>query len=306
MYIQIARSPERMTVSTPWFAKGQTAAELIASGKARYALSLARLRRHQPELALLSLLGSLDNVLRGYLLLHHSQTVEDDWEALLAAAQNEPMHPLLPEEVQRLQRMHHLRMRIVQGDTVTLAYDTVLTYQQFVTILLTRYGVPISPPESIPDSLRLRHDTTPLSARRLWRQYRTQFIAVLLIGLLLLVGALTTRFVQQQRAALLATSAESVAALTAQPDNSRPLSGILAPRTLAPGHTAYVRADVVDGLPLQAQPGTDNTIPVRLYLERNTAVEVLAGPVEMDGMVWWHVRVANQQGWCAGEFLEVR
>ncbi len=295
-----------MPSSKPWFAKGQTAAELIASGKARYALSLARLRRHQPELALLSLLGSLDNVLRGYLLLHHSQTVADDWEALLAAMQDDPMYPLLPEEVQRLQRMHHLHARIVQGDTVTLAYDTVLTYQQFVTMLLARYGVPISPPESIPASLRLPPGAAPLSARRLWRQYRPQFMAVLLIGLLLLVGTLTIMFVQQQRAVLSATNAESAAALITQPDNPRPLPGILAPRTLAPGRTAYVRADVVDGLPLQAQPGTDPTIPVRLYLERNTAVEVLVGPVELDGVAWWQVRVANQQGWCVGEFLEVR
>lgn len=296
-----------MTPSTPWFAKGQTAAELIASGKARYALSLARLRRHQPELALLSLLGSLDNVLRGYLLLHHNQTVAGDWDVLLAVVQDDPVHPLLPEEVQRLQRMHHLRMRIVQGDTVTLAYDTVLTYLQFVTVLLTRYGVPTAPPESNPTKLRLPPDTVvPLNARRLWRQYRTQFMAIFMIGLVLLVGMLTTIFVQQQRAAMSATSAKSGTVLTAQPGNSRSLPGMLAPRALAPGRTAYVRADVVDGLPLQAQPGTDNTIPVRFYLESNTAVEVLAGPVELDGVAWWQVRVANQQGWCAGEFLEVR
>ncbi len=60
------------------------------------------------------------------------------------------------------------------------------------------------------------------------------------------------------------------------------------------------------GLALRAAPSSNPDVPIQTYLSGNTAVQVLDGPIEADGYTWWQVHAANQEDWCAGEFLEVR
>ncbi|WP_298815368.1 SH3 domain-containing protein [Chloroflexus sp.] len=77
------------------------------------------------------------------------------------------------------------------------------------------------------------------------------------------------------------------------------------PEGLAVGRIAFV----VEGIPalnMRAQPGLRADIPVLLVLAPGTQVEIIGGPVEQDGRVWWQVRSAGTEGWCAGDFLEVR
>ncbi|GIV89933.1 MAG: ligand-binding protein SH3 [Chloroflexus sp.] len=75
--------------------------------------------------------------------------------------------------------------------------------------------------------------------------------------------------------------------------------------TLAVGRIAVV-SDGIPALNLRAQPGISPDIPVLLVLEPGTQVEILSGPVERDGWVWWQVRSAGIEGWCAGAYLQVR
>jgi len=35
-------------------------------------------------------------------------------------------------------------------------------------------------------------------------------------------------------------------------------------------------------------------------------VEVIGGPQVADGFTWWQVRGPTGEGWCAGQFLELR
>jgi hypothetical protein len=75
---------------------------------------------------------------------------------------------------------------------------------------------------------------------------------------------------------------------------------------LSVGRIAFVSTTAEGGLALRAEPGTSETIDVLAYLAPGTAVEVVEGPIDADGFSWWQVRVGNDRGWCAGEFLSVR
>ena len=59
-------------------------------------------------------------------------------------------------------------------------------------------------------------------------------------------------------------------------------------------------------LNLRERPGTDLAIPILLTLDPNTVIDVVGGPVQMDGLTWWKVRGANIEGWCAGQYLGAR
>lgn len=294
---------------------GKTPGELITSGRAKFALSQARLRQRQVELALLSLLGSLEDVLRAHLLLNRHPATSGDWFALLQALCVDTVQPLSRDEVARLYRMHRLRLRIVQGETVTLTYETFVLHQQFVADLLARYGVLVAAPETLPASLlALRAPGGREGVQSFWMRYRNQLVPGLMILFIFVIGATATVFLQQVRsnqASVIARSVPSVVPTiaTAGPDQPTvlpPTATTLPPYALAPGRTAYVRPDITSGLALRASPSSNPDVPVQIYLSGDTAVRVLEGPIEADGYTWWQVRAANQEGWCAGEFLEVR
>ncbi|MFP4439402.1 MAG: SH3 domain-containing protein [Chloroflexaceae bacterium] len=293
-----------------------TPAELIATGRDKFALSQARLRQRQTELALLSLLGSLEDVLRAHLLLHQ-QTAATDWFKLLEALCVDAAQPLSRDEVARLYRMHRLRTRIVRGESVTLTYDTIVQYQQFVAELLARYGVVVIPPESVPNSLLPQHFPNLSGSKpAFWRRYRVHLAPSLMIVLIFLIGATATVFLQQARsnqpaAVVPPTMTVNVQISTTGPDPAAPPDVAPTPTAppvdgLTPGRTAFVRPDISGGLALRAAPSSNPDVPIQTYLSGNTAVRVLDGPIEADGYTWWQVRTANQEGWCAGEFLEVR
>lgn len=291
--------------------QSQTPAELVANSKTKFALGQARLRRRQIELALLSFHGSLEDALRAYLMLHHHIADAGDWHELLDTLGTDARHPLSRDEAERLRRAHSLRERITRGESVTLAVDSVLTYQQFAATILARYGVIVAAPESTAPFTLPPPATRGQRIPRLWRRITTQFKPGLIIIVILIIGATATVVLQRSRSPEPAV-VHPATTLTAQSaTDSQPTTAILTPTVLpstalAPGQTAYVRTDSSDGLALRAQPGTGPDIPIYLYLSNDTAVEVLAGPVEVDGSTWWQIRAANRVGWCAEEFLEVR
>lgn len=292
--------------------RGKTPAELIADGKSKFALSLSRMRQRQSELALLSLLGSLEDVLRAHLLLHRNPAAEQRFPDVLAALRDDPEQPLSIDEVAGMRRLHGLRLRIAQGESVTLAQDSLVAYQQFAAAILPRYGVPVAVPDATPLSTQLTR--FPLERRRgpaLWRRSRIHLTPILIIVLIFIIGATATVVLQRSRTepgVTVVADTPFVPQITTQAPQAPNVvvtePSVIAAAILAPGKTAFVRPDVTGGLALRAQPS--GSAPIRLYLSGGTAVEVLNGPVEADGHQWWQVRAANQEGWCAGEFLEVR
>jgi hypothetical protein len=76
-------------------------------------------------------------------------------------------------------------------------------------------------------------------------------------------------------------------------------------RALAIGRSARVSAGIA-ALNVRDHPGTDQTTPVLFVLQPGTRVEVVDGPMQAEGLSWWKVRVANQDGWCVGQYLEAQ
>ncbi len=296
---------------TPASHAGKSAADLIASGRMKYALAQARLHQRQRELALLSITGCLEDVFRGYLLLYNNPVATADWATLLASLRSRSEPSLSVEEVARLNRMQRLRTFIIQGESVTVTEETMLTYQQFAAALMVRYGVVVVAPESswhgMPSEQRMVSHTIKKPIR-LHRSF-IRLLPALLITLIFVIGAGATLAFQQSRAipetvlpppsSVTTTAVPGSLAVNGMPTDTR-TGGV------SPGQTVYVRTDMAEGLPLREQPGIASSIPIRLYLSVGTAVEVLDGPVRMDGAVWWKVSAANQEGWCAEEFLVVR
>ena len=75
----------------------------------------------------------------------------------------------------------------------------------------------------------------------------------------------------------------------------------------SPSPSTPWQARVVDtggmGLHLRAQPGLD--FPILGTLPEGIVAEVLEGPVEVKGHIWWKVAYEGKEGWCAGEWLEI-
>ncbi|NTV65726.1 MAG: SH3 domain-containing protein [Oscillochloris sp.] len=76
------------------------------------------------------------------------------------------------------------------------------------------------------------------------------------------------------------------------------------PGVLAIGQGALVGTEIP--LNLRERPGLDPNIPVLMILNPGTEVLVVEGPTSADGLSWWKVRVANLEGWCAGDYLVPR
>lgn len=154
----------------------------------------------------------------------------------------------------------------------------------------------------------------------IWDKYRVHLAPLVGILLLFTLGAAAIIIVQQSRLAMdspvppipTATSSPTLGPFQDLSDDS-PISTPTVPSgedddlpfpVPVSNTMAYVSAAVGDGLALRTQPGTSEDTSVIIYLNPGTAVELVDGPVEIDGFAWWKVRAANKEGWCAGEFLE--
>ncbi|MCG8352688.1 MAG: SH3 domain-containing protein [Chloroflexales bacterium] len=289
-----------------------TPTELITRSKTKFALSQARLRREQYELALLSLHGSLENVFRAHLLLHSDPQAGSDWPSLLEAMRNDSWQPLGVDEAVRISRMQSLTDRIAHGEPVTLTLGSVTAYQQFAAQVLAQYGVLVTAPDQaalLPsDAHAMASAGAPQSS---WQRYRTHLRPLLIVAVLFIIGTTITILLQQTRSnsasAGLPTAGPTTPNVASPTEAVSPEPSIAPSDALAVGRRAFVRADVDEsGLALRAEPGTSDNIPVQLYLSANTQVSVIAGPVEAESHTWWQVRAANQEGWCIEEFLEIR
>lgn len=298
--------------------------EFFARSKKKFELALSRLRREHIDLALLSFQGSLEDALRGYLALRQNPSAQRDWETVLNELREDMQEPLLRHEVDRLLRVKQLQERIAQGESVTLTQDTLSAYKDFVADLLRRYGVAVA----VSDDTHVPFQTEQATFERrdgnvldrlpkLREQYavlqRIPLVTVMIIVVLCILGASVTAIIttlpRQTPPAAEQTTTVSPLAET-QPSSPQqtppPLPIQPASDGLAVGQFAFVRDDVEDGLALREQPGTAVDVPVQVYLKAGTQVLVVDGPVDADGYTWWLVRAANQQGWCAGEFLVVQ
>lgn len=292
-----------------------TPAALIDSSKQKYTLSQSRLRRDWFELSLVSLHASLEDGLRSFLLLQQLPAERGDWQGIIERLSAYERRPLSAAEVDRLHQIHALHTRITRGESVTLSADSVLHYRQFAARLLIRYGVLVVEPAS-DTPLRAQSPGDPSAAsslsgaRRLWqrtsaeRNQRTLLVLLVLLASASLTLALVNRW--QPLEPFSRPSAAADAPANASPPAASPTAS--SSSRLAPGTLAYVVADL-EGQPelaLQATPGNQSVPTIRLSLAPGTAVDVLAGPVLIDGAEWWQVRAFNIDGWCAARWLEVR
>ncbi len=307
-----------------------TPTDLLKRSREKYVLGQARLRRESAELALLSFQGSLEDALRANLLLYALPAASADWDEVLTTLRSSSGDPslgpplLVTGEAERLRRMHSLRDRISSGGQVTVSLDTISDYQQFAGRLLQRYGVLVGQPADDEDSPapynRLSQETPPDNRRKLLDRLPAYVVPVLLVLLMLAAGAGAAVMIQGGQpasarptpAAAVPTVPETVIIPPLTPGAPMPsVTPVPSPTTappgsLAPGRTAFVRNDVAGGLALREQPGVAASNLVKVYLDPGTAVTVIGGPSEADGYQWWLVRAASIDGWCAGEFLEVR
>lgn len=370
--------------------------DLMESARTKYRVALGRLRRGPPELALLSLHGSIEDALRGFAMQHRLPASAEPFPQLLDAMSSEAQPPLSSSEAEGVRRMHRLRARIAHGEQIAVTAATVDAYHRLAARLLPRYGVLVVGPEGEADTAPLAQvDVEPTAPRRRpsevepipprhgpergratarlerpprersaypddrlasysarprrgdagrgdllgqaeqradrWRRSQPWLVPLLAIVSIFLVGAAVSISLQQLRAVRaiptpVATPFApqiSTAAPQASPEPGAAVNGAAGPaRTatlaatpqatasptapagaLAPGLGARVSAGI-PGLNLRERPGVDPTIPILLALQPGTDVAVVEGPVQADGLEWWKVRVANIEGWCAGQYLE--
>jgi hypothetical protein len=78
-------------------------------------------------------------------------------------------------------------------------------------------------------------------------------------------------------------------------------TGLAQQTEIAIGDTVRV---ITDGqrLNLRAQPGLDTEV-IRA-LEPGTTAQVIDGPEDIDGYVWWQIEAESDQGWAAARFLQ--
>lgn len=203
---------------TPKTWRGKSAADLMARSKSKFALARARLSQRHIELALLSLQGSLEDTLRGHLLLRRNPAAAAEWETLLAALQDDAeQHPLSREESERLRRFHLLCSRIASGEAVTVPPERVTAYQTFFATLMARYDVlvitsdadvasnqasldmPFAGEESIEPESEPQPTDPGDSVPSLFQHYRTHLLPAAIIVFLFLIGSTITIAWQQLR-----------------------------------------------------------------------------------------------------------
>lgn len=285
------------------------------------------MHRGQVELVLLSLRGSLEDALRAHLLLHKHPLAHEAWSLLLAALhqrneQDETRHErherhvirfLSEEEAGRVLALTTLCEQIGDGDCVVLTQESALTYYQVVANLLPCYGVLVVAAEPRPSLvLPASHQKGALLNVVGRMRFRRRFYLVLVGSLLVVALGLAAAIARpqfapaQQQIMLVSPPPGDDGTRTTTDTPPAPTASEPARGALAPGRRAIVQVEAAEGLALRLEPGTAITIPVRLYLDNQTVVTVVDGPVVVDGRAWWKVRAVNQEGWCAGEFLKAR
>jgi hypothetical protein len=322
-----------------------TVTDLLASSKAKWNLAQSRLRRNEGELALLSLHGAIEDSIRAHLLRYRQPAGGAVWGAMLDAARADERQPLSTVEYERIQRLHTLRAKIARGDEITFTQDTLSNYYELAGQVLPRYGVqilrneseaPLAGGEASRRSERLRPVRTSESRRRLaleeeeeasagWQRYQRVVLPGLFIVAIFFIGVAISIGIQQLR-----TDESEPANVASNPTGERMTEQVsvptvvistmvptpdlvlataiptaIPPNVLAVGRSATVRSDI-EGLNVRAQPGSAATIPILFSLAPGSSVDIIEGPVTADNLIWWKVRAANQEGWCAGEFLEIR
>ena len=73
------------------------------------------------------------------------------------------------------------------------------------------------------------------------------------------------------------------------------------------GVNVVVRGVNPDGLNIRAEASTDSK--VLKNVKDKTTLEVLDGPVQAEGYVWWRVRPVRDkeiEGWAVGQYLELK
>lgn len=367
----------------------------MESARAKYTLALGRMRRGPPELALLSLHGSIEDALRGYALQRRLPAGYEPFPQLVGALVTDAQAPISAEEAEVIRRMHRLRARVAHGEQINLAAGTIEAYHRLAARALPRCGVLVVGPEESAETARLprpddaaapprrRGDDVPAipprrsaedgrtttrmarpprersaypddelaryTARQRpgrapagdrgritrqadrWRRSQSWLLPLLIIVSIFLIGAAVSISLQQIRAARSFPTAAAATASASPPEittmtplasaeTGAAINSVMAsapsataatatpsPTTAAATGIAVGRsARVASQIPLNVRdrPGTDPTIPILLVLQPGTQAEVIDGPVEADGHLWWKVRAANSEGWCAGEFLE--
>lgn len=121
--------------------------DLMESARVKYTLALARLRRGPPELALLSLHGSIEDALRAYALRQHLAAANASFPQLLDTLAADPQALLNSTQADIIRRMHRLRARVAHGEQMTLAAETLDAYHRLVAQLLPHYGVLVVGPD---------------------------------------------------------------------------------------------------------------------------------------------------------------
>jgi hypothetical protein len=279
----------------------KTPTDFIASSKQKFILSQARLKPGHLELTLLSLQGSLEDGLRAYLLLHGHRAAEHPLPDVLEVLRADAKRPLAAAEAKRVQAMSRAKSRIVQGEAVTLTYNSIEDYMHVVADILLRYDVLVVVPETRPPpSSLIEPFRQEQRAAVWWRRARGTVLVLLLLVLLAVVGAVATTAINQSSALIPAYLAPSA---TPEANATSPNAVSATHQGLAAGGRARVNVAEAESLAVRLRPGLAEDNPVRLYLRRNTAVRVLEGPVIVDGAEWWKVRTANQEGWCQGDYL---
>jgi hypothetical protein len=285
--------------------QGNTPTELMQRSKEKFVLGQARLRREQIELTLLSLYGSLDDGLRAYLLLHGTAVAPDNWLDLIPLLREDARHPLTRDEAHQLQRIHNLHSQISRGEAITLAAESADAYQQFAAALLLRYGVTVVAHEIGGHTAALteaehwwRPATRPGFLRRHRRPLRRTLAALLALGAVVGIALVL----------LLNPPAALEPWLQPGDTSTRQTAATPGPTAsaLLPGRTAFVRADLGRDMALYDEPGASDAESIQLYLRPDTAVQIIDGPVEINGTTWWQVRALNMSGWCRETWLEPR
>lgn len=139
--------------------------ELIESARTKYTLAMARVRRGPPELALLSVHGSLEDALRAHGLRLRLSEAYEPLPQLLDALTAVDQLPLSPAEADGIKRMHRLRARVAHGEAIAVTAETLDAYHRLAARLLPRYGVTVVPPSSA-DEDGITRPSRPEARRR--------------------------------------------------------------------------------------------------------------------------------------------
>ncbi|MBX0329359.1 SH3 domain-containing protein [Oscillochloris sp. ZM17-4] len=139
----------------------------MESARAKYTLALGRMRHGPPELALLSLHGSIEDALRGHAMRQRIPAAAEPFPQLVEALTADMRAPLAEAEAEGIRRMHRLRARVAHGEQIAVAAGTIDAYRRLAARLLPRYGVLVVGPEEDagPDELS-EADVAPIPPRR--------------------------------------------------------------------------------------------------------------------------------------------